>query len=141
MYSISETAELTGVSAFTLRYYEKIGLLPSPKRQNGKKDGIRRYTDKDLHFIRFITGLKQTGMPLKDIAMFAEGGCVLLQDEEERVEDVAAMFAKRIDILESHLEQMDRQMEEMKQVKILAEKKKKVYEAFLLEEIQKRKGV
>lgn len=65
MYTISEIARLTGISAYTLRYYEKIGVLPDPTRQEGRKNGIRRYSDQDLRFIRFIHGLKQTGMKLE----------------------------------------------------------------------------
>ncbi|WP_231884623.1 MerR family DNA-binding transcriptional regulator [Paenibacillus elgii] len=33
MYSISDIARLSGITAFTLRYYEKIGVLPKPRRQ------------------------------------------------------------------------------------------------------------
>ncbi len=40
MFTIGQVAELTGVSSYTLRYYEKIGLLPPPKRNSG---GIREY--------------------------------------------------------------------------------------------------
>jgi DNA-binding transcriptional MerR regulator len=48
MCSIGEGSTLTGIPASTLRYYEKISLLPNPQRQNGKKNGIRRYDDQDL---------------------------------------------------------------------------------------------
>ncbi|GFZ92715.1 hypothetical protein GCM10008018_43980 [Paenibacillus marchantiophytorum] len=45
MYSISDISKLIGITAYTLRYYEKIGLLPNPKRLDGKQYGIRRYDD------------------------------------------------------------------------------------------------
>ncbi|PUA39297.1 hypothetical protein C8Z91_10140 [Paenibacillus elgii] len=70
MYSISDIARLSGITAFTLRYYEKIGVLPRPRRQGGKEAGIRQYDDSDLRLIRFIHGLKQTGMKLEVIMVF-----------------------------------------------------------------------
>lgn len=46
MYTIGEAAINTGISAHTLRYYEKLGLLPEPERQNGHK---RLYSKKIWH--------------------------------------------------------------------------------------------
>jgi DNA-binding transcriptional MerR regulator len=83
MYSIGQISKLTGITAFTLRYYEKIGLLPKPHLLDGKQNGVRRYDDQDLRFIRFIHGLKQTGMKLEDIAAFTEDGCLLNQKDQE----------------------------------------------------------
>jgi DNA-binding transcriptional MerR regulator len=93
MYSISEISKLTGITAYTLRYYEKIGLLPNPTRLNEKINGVRRYDDQDLRFIRFIYGLKQTGMKLKDIALFAEDGCLLNEDNQE-IGDMESTFTQ-----------------------------------------------
>ncbi|WP_234490053.1 MULTISPECIES: MerR family transcriptional regulator [Paenibacillus] len=77
MYAISELAKLTGITAFTLRYYEKIGVLPKPRRHNGEGAGIRTYSEADLQMIRFIHGLKLSGMKLEDIAGFTGDGCLL----------------------------------------------------------------
>lgn len=82
MYSISEVSRETGFSTHTLRYYEKIGLLPKPSRSSGK----RLYTEKDLRMLQFLTMLKSTGMPLEDIKEFLLDGCLLenLQSEQEK---------------------------------------------------------
>ncbi|PLS15689.1 hypothetical protein CVD28_21245 [Bacillus sp. M6-12] len=77
MYSIGDVSKLTGITAYTLRYYEKVGLLPNPSRQDGKENGIRQYTEADLTFIRFINGLKRTGMKLEDIGKFMEEAVLL----------------------------------------------------------------
>ncbi|UUZ83334.1 MerR family transcriptional regulator [Paenibacillus sp. P26] len=128
LYSISEVARLTGVSAFTLRYYEKIGLLPSPPRQNGKKDGIRRYNDEDLRFIRFVHGLKHTGMNLEDIATFSEDGRLTPGNPEQ---DKNAILRKRIEILDRHMEQLERQMEHLRAVQAASQEKKEFYSSML----------
>lgn len=55
-YSIKETAERTGMSEDTIRYYEKIGLLPRAKR---KGNSHRIYSDLDLNRMLLVTCLKK----------------------------------------------------------------------------------
>ncbi|CEH31304.1 transcriptional regulator [Aneurinibacillus migulanus] len=128
MYSIGEVSKLTGISAFTLRYYEKIGLLPNPQRQDGK----RRYDDQDLRFIRFIYGLKHTGMKLEDIATFVEDGCLLVQNEKDI--DITDTLRKRIEILEQHIGQLEQQMKQLEVVKAVAKDKRNFYANVLKEQ-------
>ncbi|WNC12221.1 MerR family transcriptional regulator [Brevibacillus brevis] len=129
MYSIGEVAKLTGVSPYTLRYYEKIGVLPDPNRQAGKKNGIRQYTDQDLRFIRFIHGLKQTGMKLEEIASFVEDGCLMVDDFPQT--EVRPTLEKRIEMLDRHLEQLEQQMEQLRSVQSYAEEKRSFYTQLL----------
>lgn len=51
-YSIAEAAEATGLTAHTLRYYERDGLLLHPPGRTST--GVRRYTDLDLTWITMI---------------------------------------------------------------------------------------
>lgn len=132
MYSISDIARLSGITAFTLRYYEKIGVLPSPRRQNGKKAGIRRYDDSDLRFIRFVHGLKQTGMSLEDIVDFTNDGCLVAAQEEDGV-DVEGMLRRRIEILNRHIDDLDRRMKQLQAVKEIASEKRTYYAELLNE--------
>ncbi len=131
MYSIGEVSRLTGITAFTLRYYEKIGLLPKPQRQGGKKNGIRRYDDQDLRFIRFIHGLKQTEMKLEDIATFVEDGCLLMQNDRDI--DINDTLLKRIGILDRHIAQLEQQMKQLEIVKTIAQDKRIFYSTMLKE--------
>lgn len=64
-YRIAEAAELVGVPATTLRYYEDIGLVERPARGG---NGYRSYGDADLARLRFITATKNLGIPLADVA-------------------------------------------------------------------------
>lgn len=67
-HSIQDVARLTGLSAHTLRYYERIGLLSPIGRAPG---GQRRYAQVDLDWITFLQRLRATGMPIRDMLTFA----------------------------------------------------------------------
>ncbi|QEA58209.1 MerR family transcriptional regulator [Leuconostoc koreense] len=68
-YSINEMSELTGLSKYTLRYYEKEKLIPLVKRNSS---GHRIYNQKDVEWIEFLINIKQTGMSIENIRQFAE---------------------------------------------------------------------
>ena len=66
---ISELAKRTGLSAHTIRYYERIGLLPFADRDAG---GQRDYDETVLIWIGFLKRLKTTGMPIREMLQYAE---------------------------------------------------------------------
>ncbi|MDF0530415.1 MerR family transcriptional regulator [Tsukamurella sp. 8F] len=66
-HPIGAVAERVGLDSDTLRDYERRGILPCPARDG---TGRRRYTDSDIHLIEVLLHLKETGMPLADIADF-----------------------------------------------------------------------
>jgi DNA-binding transcriptional MerR regulator len=67
--TISEAAESAGVTAHTLRYYERAGLLDPVGRAGS---GHRRYGEDDLTRIVFIARLRSTGMPIREIRRYFE---------------------------------------------------------------------
>lgn len=66
-FTIKQTAEQTGISEDTIRYYEKIAVLP---RADRKDNGHRVYRQEDIHTIRLLSCLKKTGMPLEEMRPF-----------------------------------------------------------------------
>lgn len=68
MHKIQTFAELSGLSAETLRYYEKLGLL-RPARNAG---GQRVYSDADAAWVAFLLRLKATDMPLAQICEYSQ---------------------------------------------------------------------
>lgn len=68
-FTIKQAAERTGISADTIRYYEKIKLLPRAIR---KENGHRIYSPEDIQTIKLISCLKKTGMPLEAMRPFLE---------------------------------------------------------------------
>ena len=99
MYSIQEVSRKTGLSAHTLRYYEKEGLIFDVRRSQG---GFRQYSDEDLERLGLICCLKNTGMPIHEIARF-----VRLAREGDRT------LEERVALLRDHRDQMLERMAEM----------------------------
>lgn len=91
--TIAETAERTGLTAHTLRYYERDGLMLRPVERSAT--GHRRYSAADLTWIDLITRLRATGMPIRDVKRYAvlvrtgagneEDWLALLRDHRARV--------------------------------------------------------
>ena len=65
---IGDLARLTGLSTHTLRYYERIGLLPYADRD---RSGQRDYDASILTWIEFLGRLKTTGMPIREMLRYA----------------------------------------------------------------------
>ena len=99
MYSIQDVSKKTGLSAHTLRYYEKEGLLSNVSRTPG---GFRQYTDEDLEALGLICCLKNTGMSLEEITRF-----VNLTHEGD------STLKERVELLRVHRENVNGRMQEM----------------------------
>ena len=67
--TIQRAAAETGVSRDTLRYYEKIGILPGIARS---RSGHRRFSEDDMGWIKLVQCLRATGMPIEDLHAYAE---------------------------------------------------------------------
>lgn len=81
--TIAEAARRSGVSAHTLRYYERAGLVVTTiGRTSG---GRRRYHQLDLHWITVCTRLRATGMPIRTIRRYAELVAAGPGNEDERL--------------------------------------------------------
>lgn len=68
-YTIGEIAKKLNVAPSTLRYYDKVGLLPFVERSVG---GIRVFHDEDMDWLELIECMKHTGMPIKEIKHFID---------------------------------------------------------------------
>ena len=99
MYSIQDVSKKTGLSAHTLRYYEKEGLIEGVERTQG---GFRQYTDADLERLGLICCLKNTGMSIQEIARFVQ----LTHEGDHTLEE-------RVELLRAHRERVLEKMAEM----------------------------
>jgi DNA-binding transcriptional MerR regulator len=96
--TISDAAELTGLSAHTLRYYERAGLMLDPVER--APSSHRRYTEAELGWVTLLARLRATGMPIRRIREYAE--LVRAGDGNE---------AERLALLEAHREAVREQLE------------------------------
>jgi DNA-binding transcriptional MerR regulator len=94
---------LVGLSAYTLRYYEKVGLLNNIQRNSS---GHRAYTSKDLEWVNFVKRLKDTGMPLAEIQQYAqlrELGSSTVLDRQQLLERHKDQLQAHIELQKNHL--------------------------------------
>ncbi|MGV4984663.1 MerR family transcriptional regulator [Streptomyces sp. NRAIS4] len=92
-YTISEVVAFTGLTAHTLRWYERIGLMPHVDRSH---TGQRRYSNRDLDWLDFVTKLRLTGMPVADMVRYAE---LVREGESTYAERQALLESTRRDVL------------------------------------------
>ncbi|MGP7818688.1 MerR family transcriptional regulator [Niallia sp. 01092] len=136
MFSISEAAEKSGISSYTLRYYKKIGILPSPKRREGN---IRYYTEKDIAFMVFLKSLKETGMLLEEIREMVNDGCIVEKIEQNiEASQLKPSIHKRIEILLKHLEKMEKKKKELDGVISTTKEKIDYYYSISFEDVKKK---
>ncbi len=105
--TIKQAAEKMNLTVYTLRYYEKEGLLPFVERDH---TGNRSFTESDLEWLSLICCLKNTGMPIKQIKQYI-GWCL---DGDESLASRKKMLVehrqdvlKQINELKKNLEKID----------------------------------
>lgn len=97
--TIKEVGEKYGISGDTLRYYERIGMIPPVART---ESGIRNYTEKDLSFIELVLCMRGAGLPIEAIIEYVK----LYQQGDET-------FAARLALLQDQRETLIEQKEKI----------------------------
>ena len=100
-FTIKDVSERTGISAHTLRYYDKEGLLGFVHRS---ETGIRLFTEEDFEPLYTIACLKKSGMPIREIRRFMD----LYIRGDETIHDRYLLFKE-------HRENLIRQIEELQE--------------------------
>lgn len=98
MYTISDVAKLLGITAYTLRYYEKEEIITPLRNANGE----RVYDENSLAWLRFVMRLKQTQMPISQIREYAQ----LYLEGEHTTE-------ARLNLLEKHRDSVQSQISDL----------------------------
>jgi len=104
VYTVGEMAKLLGITASTLRYYDKEGLLPFVERSSG---GIRMFQESDFEWLQVIGCMKKAGMSIKDIRQYIE---MALQGDET-IGLRLAMFCHQQEALKQQMEELQRTMQ------------------------------
>ncbi len=119
---IAEVSEQYGLSPDTLRYYERVGLLPPVNRS---ESGIRDFSELDLRRVDFIKCMRGAGLPVEVLIEYMK----LVQQGDETIE-------ARKEILMHQREQLAIRMEEMQKTLDRLNYKIEVYEKALLKKEQ-----
>ncbi|WP_323680819.1 MerR family transcriptional regulator [Listeria welshimeri] len=105
--NIKEASEKSGVSADTIRYYERIGLIP-PVHRN--ENGVRKFGAEDLRWIQFSRQMRRAGLSIEALidylALFREGEHTL-EDRVELLKEQRVDLKNRINIMQEALDRLD----------------------------------
>ena len=102
VFTVQQMARATGISAHTLRYYERAGLMQPAGRNDA--NGHRAYTSRHIGWIQFIKRLRATGMPIRDIQRYTR----LILEGEQTVPD-------RMELLQQHQARVEAHLAEVSQ--------------------------
>ncbi len=116
---ISEVSEHFDISPDTLRYYERVGLIPAVNRT---ESGIRNFNQTDIEWVEFIKCMRSAGLTIEVLTEYVE----LVQQGDPTNE-------ARKQILINQRDELVRKMEEMQKTLDLLNYKIEVYEKALLE--------
>ena len=115
---IAEVSEQYGISSDTLRYYERIGLIP-PVNRNGS--GVRDYNELDIRRVEFAKCMRSAGLPIEVLIDYM----VLVQQGDQTIE-------ARKEILKEQRELLLSRMQEMQKTLDILDHKIEVYENAVL---------
>jgi DNA-binding transcriptional MerR regulator len=107
MYTINEVANICNISPYTIRFYDKEGLLPFVSRNS---TGNRQFSDSDLNVVKLICCLKNTGMQVKEIRRYIDLVMQGVETNEQRKQimiDHRKEVIKQIDDLKKNLNIID----------------------------------
>ena len=119
--TISEVSRTCNLSQDTLRYYERIGLIPIVNR---RKSGIRDYSEEDCRWIEFAKCMRDAGLPIevliKYLALFQKGDATIEARKALLTEQRDKLIA-RIAEMQETLERLNYKIESYEQTVVSAE--------------------
>ncbi|ANY68081.1 transcriptional regulator [Paenibacillus sp. BIHB 4019] len=119
---IAEVSEKYDLSQDTLRYYERIGLIP---RVNRNKSGLRDYTEEDCRWVEFVKCMRGVGLPvevlIEYVGLFQQGDETKGARKELLIEQRKLLRA-RMEDMHKVLERMDDKIERYEQTIVKKEK-------------------
>jgi DNA-binding transcriptional MerR regulator len=105
-YTVAEVAKMYGVSAHTLRYYDKEGLFPFLERT---ESGMRSFEENDFEWLDIIVCLKQTGLPIKEIKNYIN----LCQKGDSTINKRFEMFKKHKNNVEEQIKTFNKHLDKI----------------------------
>lgn len=119
--TITEVSKQYEISADTLRYYERVGLIPPVPRN---KNGIRDYDEESCHWIELMKCMRSTGVQIKAlaqyVALFRQGDSTLAAREALLLEQRELLLSRMADMQRS-LDRLDEKIQMYQQGKMTCE--------------------
>src|SRR6266487_2716650 len=124
---IAEVSEQYGLSSDTLRYYERVGLIP-PVHRN--ESGIRDYNELDLRRVDFIKCMRSAGLPIEvliDYVALVQKGDKTIEARKEILKEQRQLLTVRIQEMQKTLDILDHKLEVYE--KAVLKKEKQIVQA------------
>ena len=112
--TIKEVCEKYGISADTLRYYERVGVIPEVNRTKG---GIRNYSEEDIKWVENAICMRNAGVPVEMlidyVRLFREGNatlqarCDLLVEARQAIQEQMDKLQETTDLLDYKISRYD----------------------------------
>lgn len=112
--TIKEVCEKYGISADTLRYYERVGVIPEVNRTKG---GIRNYSEEDIKWVENAICMRNAGVPVEMlidyVRLFREGNatlqarCDLLVEARQAIQEQMDKLQETADLLDYKISRYD----------------------------------
>lgn len=122
---IAEVSKKFGLSQDTLRYYERIGLLPNINRN---KSGIRNYSEEDCRWVEFIKCMRNAGLPIEVLIEYVtlfQKGDETIAARKELLTEQRKLLVGKMDEMKKTLERLDYKIESYEQSVVKKEKELK----------------
>lgn len=104
--TITEASKKVNLSADTLRYYERIGLIPEINRS---KSGIRNYTERDLNRIEFVKCFRNSGVSIETLIEYMK----LLKKGDSTIEDRKQLLISQREVIQKRLDEIQNAFERL----------------------------
>jgi len=103
---IAEVSQLYQISADTLRYYERVGLIPAIERNKG---GIREYSEEDLKHIEFVKCMRKAGLSIESLITYFD----LMKKGDETLEERKALLLEEREKIETRMKEIQESLDHL----------------------------
>jgi DNA-binding transcriptional MerR regulator len=120
--TIKEASKKFDLSQDTLRYYERIGLIPSVNRNKG---GIRDYTEEDCRWVEFIKCMRSAGLPIEVLIEYVtlfKHGDETIEARKELLIEQRKILIEKMEAMKKTIERLDYKVERYEQTVVTKEK-------------------
>lgn len=102
-YTIKQVSEMMSLPVSTIRYYDKMGLIPFLEKN---ESGYRIFKEKDISMLRIIECFKNTGMSISEMQQYVE----MVKRGDESLEERYQLFVRRKEIVLEEMRQLEKQL-------------------------------
>ncbi len=106
-FTIKEVAEMTELTAYTIRYYDNVGLIPGLDRTDGN---VRMFSEYAVSWLQLVHCLRMTGLPVEQVKHYID----LCLKGDSTIPERAQLIFQQEKVLRQQVRELQKQMEVLK---------------------------